>query len=208
MSDKANRNVRVEFGILNIGGFMQGELSEDGRHFETLNPVFNTDSYKIKTTFNRNIKYIHNGEEKITSSFGNVEFEDASKGDKIYYQKYFRRDVLWNFGDGTTKEGCNVEHTYKRPGRYKISCTFFDINREGWTNTYSIIVQVKEIIPTMIRFVEDFNEFKHEIKCSKIEKIAKIETLLAKTILSGGVMPNTTLEIDEVDGEFVVNCKK
>ena len=182
MSDKANRNVRVEFGILNIGGFMQGELSEDGRYFETLNPVFNTDSYKIKTTFNRNIKYIHNGEEKITSSFGNVEFEDASKGDKIYYQKYFRRDVLWNFGDGTTKEGCNVEHTYKRPGRYKISCTFFDINREGWTNTYSIIVQVKEIIPTMIRFVEDFNEFKHEIKCSKIEKIAKIETLLAKDI--------------------------
>ena len=104
MSDKANRNVRVEFGMLNIGGFMQGELSEDGRYFETLNPVFNTDSYKIKTTFNRNIKYIHNGEEKITSSFGNVEFEDASKGDKIYYQKYFRRDVLWNFGDGTTKE--------------------------------------------------------------------------------------------------------
>ena len=68
---------------------MQGELSEDRTYFETLNPVFNTDSYKIKTTFNRNIKYIQNGEEKNTSSFGNVEFEDASNGDdKIYYQKY------------------------------------------------------------------------------------------------------------------------
>ena len=72
MSNKANRNVRVEFGILNIGGFMQGELSEDRTYFETLNPVFNTDSYKIKTTFNRNIKYIQNGEEKSTSSFGKV----------------------------------------------------------------------------------------------------------------------------------------
>ncbi len=36
----------------------------------------------------------------------------------------------------------------------------------------------------------------------------EIETLLAKTILSKGVMPNITLEIDEVDGEFVVNIKK
>ena len=198
MSNKANRNVRVEFGILNIGGFMQGELSEDRTYFETLNPVFNTDSYKIKTTFNRNIKYIQNGEEKNTSSFGNVEFEDASNGDdKIYYQKYFRRDVLWNFGDGTLKEGCNVEHVYKKPGRYKISCVFFDINRQGWTNTYSVIVQVKEVIPTMIRYVENSNEFKHEIKCSKIEKIAKIETLLAKDIEELKLVPKRIFSKEE-----------
>ncbi len=36
----------------------------------------------------------------------------------------------------------------------------------------------------------------------------QIETLLAKTILSSGVMPNITLEIDSVQGEFVVNIKK
>ena len=36
----------------------------------------------------------------------------------------------------------------------------------------------------------------------------QIETLLAKTILSNGVMPNITLEIDSVQGEFVVNIKK
>ena len=35
----------------------------------------------------------------------------------------------------------------------------------------------------------------------------EIETKVAKTILSGGVMPNITLEISESDGEFVVNVK-
>ena len=36
----------------------------------------------------------------------------------------------------------------------------------------------------------------------------EIETLIAKTLLSGDIMPNITLEISEVDGEFVVNRKK
>ncbi len=36
----------------------------------------------------------------------------------------------------------------------------------------------------------------------------KIETLIAKTLLSNGVMPNITLEIFESDGEFLVNIKK
>ncbi len=35
----------------------------------------------------------------------------------------------------------------------------------------------------------------------------EIETKVAKAILSGGVMPNITLEISESDGEFVVNLK-
>ena len=36
----------------------------------------------------------------------------------------------------------------------------------------------------------------------------EIETLLAKTILGSGVMPNITLEISVDNGEFVVNQKK
>ena len=176
-----NRNIKVEFGILNIAGYMPGIISEDGTYSEIINPLFAHESYKIKTTFNRNIRYNLNGEEKDTSSFGNVYYEDQTLGeDSVYYQKSFRRDVLWNFGDGTIIEGANVEHYYKKPGRYKITCTFFDVNRLGWNNTFSIYVQVKEIIPTSIRFSENENNFKSEIKCSKVEKIAKIETLLGK----------------------------
>ena len=36
----------------------------------------------------------------------------------------------------------------------------------------------------------------------------EIETILAKTILSGSVMSNITLEISVDNGEFVVNQKK
>ena len=178
---KINRNVRAEFGILNIGGYMVSRPSKDGLYSEIINPVFAHDSYTIKTTFNRNINYILDGEEKNTANFGNVHYEDASLSEnEVYYQKNFRRDVLWDFGDGTKIEGADVEHTYKKPGRYKISCTFFDVNRQGWKNTYSLIVQVKDVFPTSIRFSEKSENFKSEIKCSKIEQIAKIEALLSK----------------------------
>jgi len=59
---------------------------------------------------------------------------------------------LWDFGDGTKKEGYSAEHNYKKPGRYKITCTFFDINRKAWVNDYCIYVVVKEVLPTILRF--------------------------------------------------------
>lgn len=196
---KINRNVRAEFGILNIGGYMIGRPSKDGSYSEIINPLFAHDSYTIKTTFNRNIKYNLDGEEKFTSNFGNVRYEDASLSEnEVYYQKNFRRDVLWDFGDGTKIEGADVEHTYKKPGRYKISCTFFDVNRQGWKNTYSIIVQVKEVFPTSIRFSENSNNFKSEIKCSKIEQIAKIEALLSKDTDKLNLIPKRIFTEDEL----------
>ena len=36
----------------------------------------------------------------------------------------------------------------------------------------------------------------------------EVETKVAKTILTQGVMPNITLEIDSINSEFVVNIKK
>ena len=97
-----------------------------------------------------------------------------------YYQKKFRREVLWDFGDGTTKTGYSAEHSYKKPGRYKVTCTFFDINRKAWVNDYSIYVIVKEVFPTILRF--DTTKTKTDVICSKIERIAKIEALNSNTI--------------------------
>lgn len=168
-----NRNVRVEFGIVGIGGFMSFKKSGDGYSSEILNPIFACESSKIKTTFNRN----------LSPSFGKVEFEDNTSDENgIHYQRKFLRNVLWNFGDGTLVEGYNVEHSYKKPGKYKITCVFFDINRQGWNNTFSVVVQVKEVIPTLLRFSENKNDHKEEIKCSKIEKITRLESLLAKNV--------------------------
>ena len=202
---KINRNVRAEFGILSIGGYMANRPSKDGLYSEVINPIFAHETFVIKPTFNRNINYILDGEEKNTANFGNVRFEDASLSEnEVYYQKNFRRDVLWDFGDGTKIEGSNIEHSYSRPGRYKITCTFFDVNRQGWKNTYSIIVQVKEIFPTAIRFSENPSYFKSEIKCSKIEQIAKIEALLSKETEPMDIIAKRIF----TEEDYIVNSQK
>ena len=66
--------------------------------------------------------------------------------------------VLWDFGDGHKEEGYSVEHTYSKPGRYKIRCTFYDINRCAWKNTYFLTVVVKEVIPTKLAFVKSLTK--------------------------------------------------
>ena len=87
--------------------------------------------------------------------------------------------MLWNFGDGTQKEGVSVEHFYKKPGNYTISCLLFDFNRKVYENTFKIEVVVKELIPTTLNILEK-NE---ELKCSKIEKLAHIEVKNSNTLI-------------------------
>lgn len=87
---------------------------------------------------------------------------------------------MWDFGDGTKVEGYSVEHSYKKPGRYKITCTFFDIDRKAWVNDYSITVIVKEVLPTVLRF--DTSCTSPTISCSKVERIARLEALNSNTV--------------------------
>lgn len=159
------REIRVPFGILNIAGLMETKPVLDVDDIvgsEVVVPLFCHDTYKIKPTFNR----------KLDKEF-------AMMPDGYYYQKKFRRMVLWDFGDGHTEEGYSVEHSYSKPGRYRVSCTFYDINRRAWKNTYSVILVVKEILPTQLRFDDNFT--KSSISCSKIEQIAKLEATLSTT---------------------------
>jgi PKD repeat protein len=48
------------------------------------------------------------------------------------YTQSFRKEVLWDFGDGEKVKGGQVEHYYKRPGRYTITATLFDDKRKGY----------------------------------------------------------------------------
>ena len=202
MSDTSkDRHVICYFGIINLCGIMDTKNSFDSGFSEVIMPLFSHESYTIKTTFNRSLEYKNT---YMTDDKGNVIYDEQGNprhlktdtfaminvpsGDNHplkdykgkYYQKKFRREVLWDFGDGTTKAGYSAEHSYKKPGRYKITCTFFDINRKAWVNDYSIYVVVKEVLPTILRF--DTTKTKSEITCSKVERIAKIEALNSNTI--------------------------
>lgn len=87
----------------------------------------------------------------------------------------YRQEILWDFGDGETLLSVEAEHYYKKPGKYTISATLYDINRQGFKNNYTLNVVVKELLPTMMRFTS----IKEEVKCSKIEKIANLECLVS-----------------------------
>ena len=209
MSDTAkDRHLRCFFGILNLCGLMDTDDYADDKkeiiYSEVRLPLFSHQTYTIKTTFNRNFTYRDtyikdsSGNDIIdefgnpikktsdnfatiyTPSLGENETHLLQSYEGKYYQKKFRREVLWDFGDGTKKEGYSAEHNYKKPGRYKITCTFFDINRKAWVNDYCIYVVVKEVLPTILRF--DKSQTKTDIKCSKIEKIARLEALNSNTI--------------------------
>lgn len=195
MSDTAEtRHVYCKFGLVNLAGLIPMENKEKNNipiSAEIKIPLFSHESYKIKTTLSTNLKFFGTSQ-TWSSDFAKIWFSDVKDQNDSnfgtsddpnhgkYYQKKFRRNVLWDFGDGTQIEGYQAEHAYTKPGRYKISCTFFDINRKGWVNDFSLYVIVKEVIPTYLRFDKTFT--KTEIKCSKIERIARIESLVSNTV--------------------------
>lgn len=186
------RQVRCYFGILNLSGLMNmKDVVIDGvtDYSQVNNPIFSTQSYTIKTTFNKSLSFKDRkddeGNSLTTHYFGTLYFNDQNPYDGAYYQKKFRRDVMWDFGDGTVKTGYSAEHSYKKPGRYKITCTFFDINRRALTNSYCIYVIVKEVLPTILRFNKELfgdDIIKKTLKCSKIERVARIEALNSNTV--------------------------
>lgn len=187
-----DRHLTCYFGILNYRGLMgvkDGDVDKETGYItssDVILPLFSHETYKIKTTFNRN--YVYKGINESVHQNGShfAKILVSEKSNKVihqyhnkYYQKFFRKDVVWDFGDGTKKEGYSVEHSYKKPGRYKITCYFFDIDRKSWINDYSINVIVKEVLPTVIKF--DKNYTKNQIKCSKIERVARLEALNSNT---------------------------
>ena len=162
-----NKSVHCPFGILNLGGLVSTVSCDDGSStVEAKNPFFCHQSYVFKPTLSK----LYN------RSFGSF----VSDGKVVDYQTKYRRDVEWDFGDGTKKEGYSVQHSYDKAGYYTITCSFFDINRRKISNSFSIGVVVKEVIPTNLRF--DTQNTKTSIKCSKIEKITRLEASISKNV--------------------------
>lgn len=158
----------VRFSVYSLDKKNEAEIA--GNTLKTA--VFNNPSFVIKTSFNQLanekngvIQSIKNGTQVVDNSF----FQGKR------YTNLFKKSVLWDFGDGTMIEGTTAEHAYTTAGKYTITCTFFDVDKMPYKNSYSVDVIVKEAIPTILRFAE--TPEKVETKISKISKVAKIEAL-------------------------------
>ena len=47
---------------------------------------------------------------------------------------------VWNFGDGTVKQGKTSGHTYARPGVYQVNLTVTDHNEQTYTKTLQVTI--------------------------------------------------------------------
>lgn len=165
----------VRFGIVNAAGLMETKLA-DYLDEQVMCPVFAHESYKISTTFDTD----------YAKDFGLIGYKDpkatsAYKGKS--YLKIFRKSVMWDFGDGTQIEGYTAEHWYKIPGKYTITCTFFDIYRQGYKNAFSIEVIVKQPIPTQLA-ISDYSEAVKldNVVCSAVNTVALIDATLSNLV--------------------------
>ena len=154
---------RVPFGIVNIAGLMETDDNVVSK------PLFSHESYTIKTTL----------DSSLSPELGTIISDTIENGKN--FKKYFRKNVRWNFGDGTEEDGQSATHSYKFPGRYTITCYFFDIDRKGYKNEYALDVIVKQAIPSKIEFVTDESSVE-SIACSSTEKIARLDVTLSNLI--------------------------
>lgn len=144
------------------------------KNYVVEHPIFSHETYPIAVSL----------DPSWNNEFGILtykKYEEVRPFEGENYQRMYRKNVLWDFGDGTTVMGFTAEHYYKIPGKYNITCTFFDVNRLGVKNGYEISVIVKQVIPSALTF--DINQSSEEqIKCSTISKLAHVETTLSNNV--------------------------
>lgn len=176
--DELLGNFDVQFGIRNAAAVMatNGDVGKP----IIQRPIFAHPTYAITTTLDA--KYNNNG-----SKYGVFSYKDAKETKPTYngksYMKVFRKEVEWDFGDGTTVRGYSATHSYSKPGKYTITCTFFDIKRQGYINGYSVQVIVKDVIPTKLA-ISNYREASslNSVLCSAVNTIAEIEACLSTQV--------------------------
>jgi PKD repeat protein len=48
---------------------------------------------------------------------------------------------LWEFGDGTVKDGATLEHTFVNPGTYTVTLTVTDANNQVGSATLEVTIE-------------------------------------------------------------------
>ena len=65
----------------------------------------------------------------------------------------------WDFGDGTIIYAETAEHSYKKPGKYKITCQTYDMANGSPADEYVAYIIVKEAFASNIEFCSKTEPF-------------------------------------------------
>ena len=72
--------------------------------------------------------------------------------DNIERLNYSQYQIIWDLGDGTYITGTSARHTYKYPGIYNVTATFFDSQGEAYTITAPASLTAFNAMPDTIVF--------------------------------------------------------
>jgi hypothetical protein len=66
--------------------------------------------------------------------------------------KVSKQNIMWDFGDGTTSSSITATHYYTLPGWYTVRCFFLGESGEGYTDSFTQSIYVRNIIEDSLIF--------------------------------------------------------
>ena len=128
------------------------------------------------------------GKDRTTLAGVSVEFRGKAYG--LNNEPLNSARFLWNFGDGVSKDGQNIEHSYSYPGKYIVVLDVIS-GEYSASDTFTMDVlpngiYISEIMPGPDSFVELTNKLEKEIDISRwqIRAGGKIFSLPKNTFIS------------------------
>lgn len=131
------------------------------------------------------VKYYYGGETHETSSPDRFDGEQERFINEIAYSyesfkvlvsvsdsTNIRLNKQWDFGDGTIIYAETAEHSYKKPGKYKITCQTYYMDDGSPATEYAAYIIVKEAFASNIEFCSKTEPF----YVSKNNKIGQLFT--------------------------------
>jgi hypothetical protein len=126
--------------------------------------------------------YANAGEDKTTIVGADIEFKGQALG--LEKEPLDNARYLWSFGDGATKEGQNVLHSYKYPAEYIVT---LDVSSGKYSASDRAMVKV---VPNKISISEATSEF------IKLKNESDVTIDISRWFLKGGgilfKIPNNT----------------
>ena len=141
-----------------------------------------TDTYNIAVTNLITLTSLREGENLYAHDSCKIKVSIAANNSSNYSKSY-RKIIRWDLGDGTIIRDVSAIHSYKYPGKYTISCTFYDIAGTPIENTVTVNVVVKEPIPTQLEFLNP-NSWKKNYPISKNNKLGTLFVTVSDLISS------------------------
>lgn len=158
-------DLRVKFAVWGID--LENSLDSGER------PVFCHPSYTIGVSLARLLESWTDTGRVVSDAPGSIYLGKA-------YTNRFKRDALWDFGDGTEPvSGQTASHTYEKPGRFTVSCVLFTSDRKAVKNAYTVELLVKEPLPTSLSAPGMDLSNVVEVRSGRVETIATVQAAVS-----------------------------